>query len=484
MSEKPLWTIEAMASAMRAERQGPLPAGVTGISIDSRSIGPSEAFFAIKGDNRDGHEFVNAALANRAALCVVAADKRSQFPEDAPLLVVPDVLEGLRDLARAARARLKAKVIGVTGSVGKTGTKEALRLALSREGETHASVASYNNHWGVPLSLARCPEHVDFAIFEMGMNHAGEIEPLTKLVKPHVAIITTIEPVHLEFFPSGIEGIADAKAEIFAGLEPGGAAVINRDNSQYARLRKKAKEARVGQIVSFGEAADADVRVEKYSLRPECSIVQASVLGSEVTYKLGTPGKHLIWNSLAVLAAVKLVGADLALGALALAELKPVTGRGVRIALGLKGGGTAHVIDESYNANPASMRAALALLGQADIGPRGRRIAILGDMLELGADGTRLHRELADAVLANNVDLVFCSGPLMRALFEALPAGRQGGYAESSAGLEATVLSVVQPGDVLMVKGSLGSRMGPLVKAMERQFSRLPRQDAGGVLPA
>ncbi len=367
MSEKPLWTIEAMASAMRAERQGPLPAGVTGISIDSRSIGPSDAFFAIKGDNRDGHEFVATALQNGAALCVVAADKRGQFPKDAPLLVVPDVLEGLRDLARAARARLKGKVIGVTGSVGKTGTKEALRLALSRDGETHASVASYNNHWGVPLSLARCPEHVDFAIFEMGMNHAGEIEPLTKLVKPHVAIITTIEPVHLEFFPSGIEGIADAKAEIFAGLEPGGAAVINRDNPQYARLRKKAEEARVGRIVSFGEAADADVRVLKNSRcirnARSCS---ASVLGTEVTYKVGTPGKHLIWNSLAVLAAVKLVGADLALGALALAELKPVTGRGVRIALGLKGGGTAHVIDESYNANPASMRAALALLGQAD----------------------------------------------------------------------------------------------------------------------
>ncbi len=183
MTERPLWTIEAMASAMRAERQGALPAGVTGISIDSRSIGRSEAFFAIKGDNRDGHEFVATALQNGAALCVVAADKRDRFPKDAPLLVVPDVLEGLRDLARAARARLKAKVIGVTGSVGKTGTKEALRLALSRDGETHASVASYNNHWGVPLSLARCPEHVDFAIFEMGMNHAGEIEPLTKLVQ-------------------------------------------------------------------------------------------------------------------------------------------------------------------------------------------------------------------------------------------------------------------------------------------------------------
>jgi UDP-N-acetylmuramoyl-tripeptide--D-alanyl-D-alanine ligase len=474
MSESVLWTIDAMASAMGAQRQGALPAGVTGISIDSRSIGGSEAFFAIKGDNRDGHEFVDTALKNGAALCVVATDKRDQFPADAPLLIVADVLEGLRALARAARARLKAQVIGVTGSVGKTGTKEALRLALSRDGETHASVASYNNHWGVPLSLARCPEHVAFAIFEMGMNHAGEIEPLTKLVRPHVAIITTIEPVHLEFFPAGIEGIADAKAEIFAGIEKGGAAVINRDNSQYARLRKQAEQAGVSRIVSFGEAADADVRVTKFVLHAECSVVQASVLGTDVTYKVGTPGQHLIWNSLAVLTAVKLVGADLAMAALALAELKPVSGRGVRITLGLTGGGSAQLIDESYNANPASMRAALSILGGATVGTRGRRIAILGDMLELGAEGKKLHRDLADAVLANDVDLVFCSGPLMRELFDALPSGRQGVYAEASADLESPVLSAVQPGDVLMVKGSLGSRMGPLVKALEREFPARP----------
>jgi UDP-N-acetylmuramoyl-tripeptide--D-alanyl-D-alanine ligase len=468
MSERPLWTIEAMASAMAARREGPLPESVRGISIDSRSISPSEAFFAIQGDNRDGHDFVDDALQGGAALAVVAADKRGQFAKDAPLLVVPDVLDGLRDVARAARARLQAKVIGVTGSVGKTGTKEALRLALSRDGETHASVASYNNHWGVPLSLARCPENASFAIFEMGMNHAGEIEPLTKLVRPHVAIITTVEPVHLEFFPS-IEGIADAKAEIFLGLEPGGAAVINHDNPHYLRLRQKATEARVGRIVSFGENAKADVRVLKFSLHAECSVVHASVLGAEVTYKLGAPGKHLIWNSLAVLAAAALTGADLALAALALGELKPTTGRGARITLGLPDG-TAELIDESYNANPASMRAALALLGQAAVGLRGRRIAVLGDMLELGAGGERLHRELAEAVVGNGVDLVLCSGRLMRHLWEALPTERRGGYAETSSALESSVLAEVQQGDVVMVKGSLGSRMGPLVKALERRY--------------
>src|ERR1700674_3451018 len=257
-----LWTIEAMATAMGAERQGALPQSVGGISIDTRSIEPGEAFFAIQGDNRDGHQFVASALAAKAGLAVVAADRRAQFPADAPLLIVPDVLAALRELAAAARLRTDAKVIGVTGSVGKTGTKEALRLALSKDGETHASVASYNNHWGVPLSLARCPATARYAVLEMGMKHAGEIEPLTRLVRPHVAIITTVEPVHLEFFGS-LEAIADAKAEIFLGLEPGGAAVINRDNPQFARLERHAKGAGVDRIVTFGEHAGSDARLVK-----------------------------------------------------------------------------------------------------------------------------------------------------------------------------------------------------------------------------
>ena len=242
------------------------------------------------------------------------------MPKDAPLLVVPDVLEGLTALARAARARSAAKFIGVTGSVGKTGTKEALRLALSSDGETHASAASYNNHWGVPLSLARCPASARYAVLEMGMNHAGEIAPLTRLVRPHVAIITTIEPVHLEFFPS-VEAIADAKAEIFQGIEPGGAAVINRDNPHFARLQKQAKADGVGRIVSFGENAKADARLLKFALQPDSSTVQARILGADVTYKLGAPGRHVVRNSLAVLAAASLAGADLALAALALANL-------------------------------------------------------------------------------------------------------------------------------------------------------------------
>ena len=244
MTDRPLWAVEAMVAGMRAARNGPLPPSVPGISIDTRTITRGEAFFAIKGDNRDGHDFVQAALAAGAGLAVVAADRRESFPKDAPLLVVADVLEGLRDLARAARARSRAKIVAVTGSVGKTGTKEALRLTLARNGETHASLASYNNHWGVPLSLARCPESARYAVFELGMNHAGEIEPLTRLVRPQVAIITTVEPVHLEFFGS-LEAIADAKAEIFLGLERGGAAVINRDNPQFAQLERSAQNAKV-----------------------------------------------------------------------------------------------------------------------------------------------------------------------------------------------------------------------------------------------
>lgn len=459
-----------MTAAMRADRAGALPADVSGISIDSRSIAKGEAFFAIQGDNRDGHAFVEAALKNGAGLAVIARGRRAQFAADAPLLAVDDVLEALRDLTRAARARSTAKIIGVTGSVGKTGTKEALRLALTADGQTHASAASYNNHWGVPLSLARCPASAKYAVFEIGMNHAGEIKPLTKLVRPHVAIVTAIEPVHLEYFGS-LEKIADAKAEIFSGIELGGAAVLNRDSAQFARLAAAAKDAGVARIVSFGAHSEADARLKRHSLQPDCSTVEARILDADVTYKLGAPGRHLVLNSLGVLAAVSLVGADLALAALALDRLKAATGRGARMTLAMPGG-SALLIDESYNANPASMAAAIALLGQAPLGPQGRRIAVLGDMLELGAQGEALHRGLAEPIQAAGVDLVYCCGPLMRALWEALPSNRRGGYAETAVALEPAVLDAIRASDAVMVKGSLGSKMGPIVKALERRFPR------------
>ncbi len=471
---QPLWTLPAMAAAMSAERAGALPASISGLSIDTRTLAAGEAFFAIKGD-RDGHDFVAAAMQAGAGLAVVARDKLGLMPNDAPLLVVPDVLEALNDLARAARGRSQAKIIAVTGSVGKTGTKEALRLVLGRQGETHASAASYNNQWGVPLSLARMPASAAFGVFEIGMNHAGEITPLTRLVRPQVAIITTIAPVHLEFFGT-LDAIADAKAEIFLGLEPGGVAVLNRDDAQFERLAAAARAAGVARIVSFGAHERADARLIKVSLQAETSTVAARILGAEVTYKLGAPGRHVVANSLAVLSAAAIAGADLALAALALAELKPPVGRGERIALDVPGG-AALLIDESYNANPTSMRAALALLGQVPTTGLGRRIAVLGDMLELGLEGPALHAELADAVVASAVDLVYCAGPLMKSLWDALPSERRGGYADSAAALEADVLAAVGAGDAVMVKGSLGSRMGPIVKALRRRYAR-PAQQA------
>ena len=463
-----LWSSNAMTAAMRAVINGVLPPEVTGISIDSRTVAPAEAYFAIKGAVHDGHDFVEAALRAGAALAVVEKGKREQFASDAPLLMVDDVLGALVELAHAARARLQGQVIAVTGSVGKTSTKEALRLVLSAQGQTHASAASFNNHWGVPLSLARCPETARFAVFEIGMNHAGEIQPLVKMVQPHVAIITTVEPVHLEFF-AGIEAIADAKAEIFEGVVQGGAVVLNRDNPQFARLARRAKELGIQRVVSFGADAKSDARLIDVSLHAACSAVHADILGHEVTYKVGMPGRHMAMNSLAVLAAAALAGADLALASLSLSQLEPATGRGVRSTLELAGGG-ATLIDESYNANPASMAAALSVLGQAAIGPHGRRIAVLGDMLELGAAAADLHRGLNEAIKAGRIDLVYCCGPLMRNLWEALSTGKRGGYADSAANLEMQVVAAIRAGDAIMIKGSFGSKMKTIVNALERRF--------------
>ena len=479
MSATPLWSTIAMAEAMRASINGALPEAISGLSIDSRTIAPGEAYFAIKGDVHDGHDFVAAALKAGAALAVVGAAQRDKFASDAPLLVVDDVLAGLVALAYAARARLHAQVIAITGSVGKTSTKEALRRVLDAQGPTHASTASFNNHWGVPLSLARCPASVRFAIFEIGMNHAGEIETLVKMVRPQVAVITTVEPVHLEFF-AGIEAIADAKAEIFAGVEPDGAVVLNRDNSQFSRLQKHAKKLGISRIVSFGADEESDARLLEVSLHADRSAVHANILGHDVIYKLGMPGRHMAMNSLAVLAAASLADADLALAALSLSQIEPAAGRGARRALEVASG-EATLIDESYNANPASMAAALNVLGAAAIGPQGRRIAVLGDMLELGPTSALLHRGLVDAVKANHIDLVYCCGPLMRNLWDALSTGKRGGYADSADTLESQLVGAIRAGDAIMVKGSLGSKMKTIVNALEKRFPGKAAHDEAAV---
>ena len=479
MSATPLWSTIAMAEAMRASTNGALPEAISGLSIDSRTIALGEAYFAIKGDVHDGHDFVAAALKAGAALAVVGAAQRDKFASDAPLLVVDDVLAGLVALAYAARARLHAQVIAITGSVGKTSTKEALRRVLDAQGPTHASTASFNNHWGVPLSLARCPASVRFAIFEIGMNHAGEIETLVKMVRPQVAVITTVEPVHLEFF-AGIEAIADAKAEIFAGVEPDGAVVLNRDNSQFSRLQKHAKKLGISRIVSFGADKESDARLLEVSLHADRSAVHANILGHDVIYKLGMPGRHMAMNSLAVLAAASLADADLALAALSLSQIEPAAGRGARRALEVASG-EATLIDESYNANPASMAAALNVLGAAAIGPQGRRIAVLGDMLELGPTSALLHRGLVDAVKANHIDLVYCCGPLMRNLWDALSTGKRGGYADSADTLESQLVGAIRAGDAIMVKGSLGSKMKTIVNALEKRFPGNAAHDEAAV---
>jgi len=469
MNPTPLWTCDALLAAVKGRVQGKPSPAITGISIDSRTIGKGEAFFAIKGDRVDGHDYVANAAAAGAGVSVVSEARLGEMPKDAPLIVVPDVLEALRMLARAARVRSSAKIIAVTGSVGKTSSKEMLKLALAQDGETHASAASYNNHWGVPLSLARLPVSARYGVFELGMNHAGELTPLSALVRPHVALITTIEPVHVEYFPS-IEAIADAKAEIFTGIEPDGAAALNRDNSYFERLAGAAKEAGVKRIVGFGENPKSDARLLDVALGENSSTVRANILGDEVAYKLGTPGRHVVQNSLGVFAAAKLAGADLALAARALANLTPPKGRGQRLLLKLSGG-EALLLDESYNANPASMRAAIEVLGRAPVGPKGRRIVVLGDMLELGAEANALHAGLAKSLAAAKIDLVFCAGPLMKALYEALPPARRGGYAESAQRIEPEVLSALSPGDAVMIKGSNASRMHAIAATLMQKFS-------------
>ena len=475
-SRAPLWTSQALEAATGGRFIGG-QRPITGASIDTRTLKLGDLFFAIRGDTRDGHDFVADALKAGAGAAVVAQDKADAFSEAGPVLAVPGegadpVLDAMRAIGRASRARSHAGIVAVTGSVGKTGTKEALRHVLSAQGATHASVASYNNHWGVPLTLTRMPQDSRFGVFEIGMNHGGEIVPLTSQVRPQVALVTTVEPVHIEHFAS-LSAIADAKGEIFSGLEPGGVAIINRDNPNFERLLAHARASRAGRVVTFGEHPEADVRALKIVTRPDLSVVDAIVMGQPVTYQLGTPGRHTAMNSLGVMAVVHSLGADLARCAIALAGLTPPVGRGERTALRLKDG-EAFLVDESYNANPASMRAAFATLAGIETSGRGRRIAVLGDMLELGASAEESHRGLADALKANAIDVVFTAGPLMRHLFEALPSDMRGVGAPSSSELVDAVLATLRPGDAVMVKGSNSIRMGRIVEALKARYALDP----------
>jgi UDP-N-acetylmuramoyl-tripeptide--D-alanyl-D-alanine ligase len=464
-----LWTLEALAAAARAQLDGDARAAVQGISIDTRTLAPGDLFVALR-DVRDGHDFVPSAFAVNAAAALVETGYQRK-PGDGPLLRVADTLAGLVEIARASRARSPARIVAVTGSVGKTGTKEMLRTVLSRLGPTHAAEKSFNNHWGVPLTLARLPAQSAFGVFEIGMNHAGEITPLTRMVRPDVAIVTTVEAVHIENFAS-IEGIAEAKAEIFLGLEPGGTAVVNRDNPWHGLLTERARAVGAN-LLTFGRDPASDVRAVGVDLGPDGSKITAEHAGVRYAWRLGAPGAHLAQNSLAVLSALIALGLDRtrideALQALAASTAPP--GRGARTTF-KSGDGSFLLIDESYNANPTSVRAALATVGMVPRASFSRRIAVLGDMLELGPEAQSLHIGLAEAVDAAGIDLVFAAGPMMRGLFDKIDPARRGAWANTSSEIEAPLLDALRGGDVVMIKGSFGSRMGPLVAAIRSKFA-------------
>ncbi len=460
MTARALWTGTEAAAATRGRNTRDWRA--TGASIDSRTTAKGDLFVAIEGPVFDGHEFVGAAFANGAAAGLVSTVP-DELPETSALHVVDDTMAALTALGVASRARTTARIAAVTGSAGKTGTKEALRHVLEAQGPTSASRSSFNNQWGVPLSLARMPAETAFGIFEVGMNHAGEIEPLSRLIRPHVAIVTTVEAAHLEYFDS-IEAIADAKSEIFAGMATGGTAVLNRDNPHFERLAGAARRHGVADIVAFGAAPQSDVRLLDLAPADGHSDISAEIGGRCVDYHLGVAGRHWVMNSLAVLAAVGALGADVEAAARSLAGFAELDGRGKshRITIG---DAAFTLIDESYNANPASIRAALETLGRTTPAGDGRRIAVLGEMRELGAQSRARHADLADPVAANDIDLVFAAGE-MRALYDRLPPGIGAAYGETGSDLIDDIRCVVRTGDVVMVKGSNASRMAAVVEAL------------------
>ncbi len=458
----PLWTSAEAAAATGGN--APEPWSATGVSIDSRSVEAGDLFVALAGPNHDGHDFVQAAFEREAAAAMVSR-RPGTGVAGAPLLLVVDTFEGLRTLAAQARERSAAHVVAITGSVGKTGTKELLAGALRRCGPTHASAGNLNNHIGVPLSLARLPQGARFGVFEAGMNHPGEIAPLSRLIRPYTALITTIAPAHTEAF-SGLDAVADAKAEIFQGIEPGGTAILNRDNAYFDRLAAAARAAGVSRIVSFGEAEGAEARLLAWRPAAAGGTVTAAIEGTALDYEIAFAGRHWALNSVAVLAAARAAGAPLERAARALRTVAPVPGRGVRHRIPVAGG-LFELIDESYNASPAAVRAAIATLAEtAPPAPGGRRIAVLGDMLELGEAAARWHAELAGDIDAAGIDLVFTAGPLMAHLHGTLEPARRGAHTPDSESLADIVRAEIRAGDVVLVKGSLGSRMGQIVRRL------------------
>ena len=449
-----LWTSADIAAATGGKASADF--NLFGVAFDSREVGGGDLFIALTGEATDGHKFVGDAFALGAAGALVSQ------PVSHPHVLVADTTAALDALGVAARARTMAKVVGVTGSVGKTGTKEALAAALARanRGPAHKSVKSYNNHTGVPLSLARMPAETSFAVFEMGMNHAGELATLTQLVRPHVALITTIAAAHIEYFDS-IEAIADAKGEIFQGLEPGGTAIIPYDSPYRDRLIGHAKP-HAAHILTFGRGEGADVRVVDEVRTLDGTMLNVVLPGFELCFTLSQPGEHWVSNGLAVLAAVKAMGGDLAAAGLALADMSGIAGRGAqhKIKAGI---GEALLIDESYNANPTSMAATLAVLGAT---PAKRRIAVLGAMRELGSESDALHAGLAEAVVEANVDYALFVGSGIEPLAKALEGKLDFAHWASADAAQRSLQKIIAPGDVILIKGSNAIGLGQIVTAL------------------
>jgi len=462
-SANPLWEAAEAAGAVGGKPSGALGWRAAGVAIDSRTIRSGDLFIALKGPLHDGHDHVAAALAAGAAAAIVSR-RPAGVADTAPLILVADTFAALEALGHAGRDRATAMIVAVTGSVGKTGTKEMLRLMLSAAGQTHASEGSFNNHWGVPLSLARLPPEARFGVFELGMNHAGELGPLSCQVRPQVALITNVEAVHLEFFAS-VATIVEAKAEIFLGMDAAGTAVLNRDNIHFARLAAAARERGVGRILSFGSGADAEARLTACVPSAKGSAIEAEILGRELHYHLGTPGRHLAVNSLGALLAVAAAGGDTQRCADTLARYQPPPGRGAVETLAL-GDGEAILIDDSYNASPAAVRAAIRVLSEM-VPPRGgRRLMALGDMLELGEASAALHAGLAADLAQGGIDRVYCCGRMMVGLYEALPPALRGAYAEDSARLAPAVAADIRANDIITVKGSKAMLMPRVIAAI------------------
>lgn len=474
---QPLWSAQAVLEATGGS--GPAHWSAQGVSIDSRSLQPKDLFVALQGDARDGHDFLDQAFAAGASAALIKRHPR-QDHQAAIYVRVADPLQALRRLAAHARARSKAKIIAVTGSVGKTGIKDALGhvLASALSVPVHVSARSYNNHWGVPLSLARLPAHAPYGIFEVGMNHAGEITPLTRLLAPDVALVSAVRPAHTEFF-SSLEEVADAKAEIFAGLRQDGIAVLGRDDPWFERLQAAALRAGA-RLVTFGQSTQADVRLLQAHRHGETSDVEVDMGGEKLAFEIGVPGAHWIANSLAVLACCCGLGVSGSAVAPMFASLQPPPGRGQRRRVPW-GAGELLLIDESYNANPASMQAAIATLGDCSLAPGGRRIAALGDMLELGSESRRWHVSLADAITAAQIDLLFTCGMEMRHLFDAVPSAVQGAHCADAQSLADCLETRLQAGDALMVKGSNGMGMQVILQHLaHRAAAAAGPAEAGG----